>query len=195
MNTVDRKLKHLEWAIQSRAKNQVCSLRLLTLFENHSDTWKTKKFSTAAQDLIGISFSLWRSAFLADKTGKRVEVFSHGKMFLEKIIEDNAISYPQDKNSKEWTFNYYTRSARSALENLHGDWKDIVPAYQRKTRNATERWEHCQALLDQAITGFEKTLKDQKAQKDQTQEIRAARKGRRQRRAKVRQMTLAGRGQ
>ena len=86
MTAVQSKLAHLEWAIHSRAENQICSLRLLGLFEKYEDTWKTRKFSRAAQDLIAVSFSLWRAAFLADKTSKRADVFDHGRNLLEKII-------------------------------------------------------------------------------------------------------------
>jgi hypothetical protein len=75
MSTPKTNLEHLEWAIQSRAKNQITSLRLLRLFEEHESTWKTSKFARAAQDLIAVSFSLWRAAFLADKTSKRADVF------------------------------------------------------------------------------------------------------------------------
>src|SRR4051812_43100849 len=91
-------VEHLEWAIESRAKNQRACLRLLNLFEAHEDFWKSKEASRAAQDLVAVAFSLWRAAFLAEKSGKRSEVFAHGREFLRRIIEDNAISYVQDKH-------------------------------------------------------------------------------------------------
>jgi hypothetical protein len=56
MTGVRSKLEHLEWAIQSRAKTQLCSLRLLALFEKYEDKWKTKTFSRAAQALIAVFF-------------------------------------------------------------------------------------------------------------------------------------------
>jgi len=143
MAITQEKLKHLKWSIESRAKNQASALRLLTLFQKYESTWKTKKFSRAAQDLIAVSFSLWRAAFLAEKKGKRSFVFEHGRLFLEKVIEDNAISYPTDKGSLEWTFNYYTRNARSSLQELAKFWKDVAPEYKGKKRNAAERWDYC----------------------------------------------------
>jgi hypothetical protein len=69
---------------------------------------------------------LWRAAFLADKTGKRAVVFNHGRIFFEKIIKDNAISYPQDKTSREWTFGLIAEiemhepGSRSSLFQLSG---------------------------------------------------------------------------
>src|SRR6266436_4940320 len=107
--THTKKLEHLEWAVESRARNQRCAVRLLRLFMEYEEQWKTQRWARAAQDLLSVSFSLWRAAFLADKTAKRAAVFSHATDFLEKIIEDNAISYLQDRKCNEWTFNYYTR--------------------------------------------------------------------------------------
>jgi hypothetical protein len=193
MITGKTKLEHLEWAIQSRASNQKCCLALLGLFEEYSDIWKTKKYSRAAQDLIAVAFSLWRAAFLAEKTGKRTEVFADGKQFLQTIIEGNAISYPLDKKSKEWTFNYYTRNARSSLQNLHTYWEIIVPAYQGKKRNSTERWDYCQELLDEAVASFQELLKAHRARNDRTQQVKTRRTERRQRRQKVRELTRADR--
>jgi hypothetical protein len=78
------KIKHLSWAVESRAKNQRSAVKLYRLFSEHEEHWKSKSMSVAAQSLLSVSFSLWRAAFLADKTAKRAAVFSHAKIFLEK---------------------------------------------------------------------------------------------------------------
>jgi hypothetical protein len=192
MASAQNKLTHLGWAIQSRAKNQACALRLLALFEKDRDTWKTKKYSRAAQDLIAVSFSLWRAAFLADKTGKRSEVFEHGRIFLERVIEDNSISYPQDKTSREWTFNYYTRNARSSLQELAKFW-EISPAYEGKKRNPEERWDYCQSLLDQNVMRFEALLQKREKRLSERATATQVRQDRKSRRRTVRQMTLKDR--
>lgn len=188
------KLKHLEWAIRSRAANQACSLKLLNLFSDYPHIWKTKRYARAAQDLVAVAFSLWRAAFLADKSGRRSEVFSHGKSFLEKLIEDNAIAYVQDKNSREWTFNYYTRNARSSLQILARYWPETAPSYEGKKLGPTARWEYCQKLFEEAVAGFEKLL----ATKRKKTPLSAALSkptplSARQKRAKVRKLTLADR--
>jgi hypothetical protein len=162
MTTSHAELAHLEWAVKSRARNLSSALRLLRLFEEHEKKWKTKTVSRAAQELIAVVFSLWRAAFLADKTSKREAVFAHGKAFLKRMIEDNAISYLQDKSSREWTFNYYTRNARYSLQFLAQKWTGIVPAFQDKKRTPTERWDYCQDVLDEALTNFEAWLAKQK---------------------------------
>jgi hypothetical protein len=136
---------------------------------------------------------LWRAAFLAEKTGRRGAVFAHGRDFLERLIEDNSISYPQDKIAREWTFNFYTRNARFSLEFLAKYWKDEVPLYKGDTRNAIQRWDYCQSLLDQAVVNFEELLKAKKKAQDDRTKARDVRQGAKQRHAKVRRLTLADR--
>ena len=188
-------IDHLKWSIDRRAKNQNFSLKLLYLFEVYQDKWKSKKFSRAAQDLLAVSFSLWRAVFLANKTSRRVEVFNHGKIFLKKVIEDNAITYPTDKASLEWTFNYYTRTARYSLQHLAEYWPDQVSKYEGKTRNPTERWDYCQELLDVAVSNFENTLITHQHASDVVHKNRTVRAASRSRKAKSRKITLAGRAQ
>src|SRR5689334_2535774 len=93
---VDR-TEHFQWLVDSRNRNQTCSLRLRLLLKDHEKRWKTKQLSMGAQELISVCFSLWRAVFLSEKTGKRSAVFDDGLKFLERIIEDNAIAYAQDK--------------------------------------------------------------------------------------------------
>jgi len=187
------KVDHLKWAIKSRTKNQESALVLLGLFYEYDGQWKTQKWSRAAQELLSISFSLWRAAFLADKTAKRIDVFADGVEFLEKIIEDNAISYAQDKKCNEWTFNYYTRSARSALESLYRYWPKLAPKYEGKKRNPTERWDYCQELLDKAMGNFSAEARRLKDARNLAQSKRATRSAKKMRRKKVRAITLASR--
>jgi|GEM_PF-1873136 len=193
MDAAGNKLKHLEWVVQSRHSNQLCALKLLSLFYEHEERWKTKKLSRAAQDLSAVAFSLWRAAFLAEKSGRRASVFEHGKTFLERVVEDNAISYPQDKKSFEWTFNYYTRNARSSLTILHQYWPGQVPMYVGKKRNAKDRWDYCQSILEQAVCGFEKLLMDMNAEARRVKAAAEARTAKKQRRQTVRGITLAAR--
>jgi hypothetical protein len=187
------KVTHLQWAINSRSRNQTAALRLLELFVKYENLWKAQKLSRAAQDLIGVTFSLWRAAFLADKSGRRADVFDHGRLFLERLIEDNAIAYPQDKTCREWSFNYYTRSARSSLQVLNEYWPVEAPRYVAKKRNATQRWEYCQDLLDQAVAGFEGRLRKTQATNEHIADAKARRVARKKKRAIVRNLTLTAR--
>lgn len=194
MTITESRLRFLEWTVRSRAKNQVCAVKLLGIFEKYEDRWKTKQWSRAAQELTAVAFSLWRAAFLADKTNKRAEVFKHGRLFLERLIEDNAISYPQDKTSREWTFNYYTRNARYALKSMTQNWPAIVPEYQDAKRGPMERWDYCQSVLDTAVTKFAQHFVDEEVATKQASLKKAGRTHRREKRAKVRKW-LADRSQ
>lgn len=194
MNAQDKKkIEHLKWAVESRARNQRCAVVLLESFTEHEKLWKTKKWSRAAQDLLSVSFSLWRAAFLADKEAKRAAVFSHAREFLQKIIEDNAIGFPQDRKSNEWTFNYYTRNARAALQVLAKYWPEQVLEYDGKKRTPTQRWEYCQDLLDSAVSEFIKAVGEIQAHEQNRTKVVQRRADAKARRAKSRSITLSNR--
>ena len=177
MAEIDDKQEHFEWLVKSRTRNQNSALHLRRIFKVFPKRFGTKELSPAAQELTSVTFSLWRAAFLSDKTGGRSVVFSHACTFLDKIIEDNAISYVQDKKSNEWTFNYYTKAARFSLEYLHKRYPGLTQAYKvSATRRPKERWEYCQELLESSIHAFEDLF-------EKEQEIKAASVLRRKRKA------------
>lgn len=101
--------EHLTWLVESRYANQRAAVRFFNLFETHSTKVRSKGFSTTSQRMVAVCFSLWRAAFLSDKTGKRSAVVDDAKTFLGKMLTDNAITYPQDRST--WTFNYYMVNA------------------------------------------------------------------------------------
>ncbi len=191
MATKKEKVKHLQWAVESRARNQRCAVRLLGIFLEYEDEWKTQRWARAAQDLLSVSFSLWRAAFLADKTAHRTAVFSDGVEFLERVIEDNAISYPQDRRCKEWTFNYYIRNARAALEVLAKHWPDQVPQYESAKLSPTNRWEYYQGVLDEAVARFETAVRDKRSRVAEQRTARETRLVAKALRRKSREVTLA----
>jgi hypothetical protein len=192
-----KKQKHLEWLVESRSRNQRCAVQLRRVLRTFDKQWETKVLSAAAQELTSVSFSLWRAAFLADKEGGRSEVLRHGAEFLDKVIEDNAISYANDKAAREWTFNYYTRSARFSLEYLHKRWPEFANDYEVKVRTPKKRWEYCQSLLEIAVRNFEKDF-NEKAESKIMRKREAAensnkRQTKRRNRKLVRKMQLDGR--
>lgn len=151
---VDR-TAHFQWLVDARHRNQTCSLKLRMLLRDYEKRWKTRQHALSAQELLSVSFSLWRAVFLAEKTGKRSAVFDDGLKFIERVIEDNAIAYAQDKSMREWSFNYYTRAARYSLEFLHTNWPSVCHAYVKATRTPKERWEYCQELLETVVAAFQ----------------------------------------
>jgi hypothetical protein len=157
VKTDDLSPEHLTWLVKSRAANQQSALRLFDLFERYPKRISGRDFSKTAQILVAVCFSLWRAAFLADKTGKRHAVVEHAKTFLGKMIIDNAITYPQDRNAREWTFNYYTDNAKGGLLTLAKRWNSVgaVLAAKRKvpkgSTTSQRRWNRYHDAFENAV--------------------------------------------
>jgi len=158
---------HVEWLIASRASNQRAALDLYVLLEANAERLrKHKELATKAQLLVAVSFSLWRAAFLADKSGLRKEVLADTMSFLGKMLTDNAITYAQDRASREWTFNYYMNAAKDCLLKLATGWPEIqeVLSSERKATKGTtvssRRWDRHQVALEHAISAFSAELEE-----------------------------------
>ena len=156
---------HLEWLIRSRESNQRASLQLHKLIHAHFEKIKGKKpLSVKAQVLTSVCFSLWRAAFLADKTGTHEATLKDLQAFLGKMLTDNAITYPQDRASREWTFNYYVEAAKSGLLILAKHWpavSDTLSVKKKVTKGTTpagRRWDRHQAALQVALEYFDQEL-------------------------------------
>jgi hypothetical protein len=153
------KLSHLCWVVKSRAENQVCAIKLFRLLTTYGDAIKQGEYELFAQSLVGITFSLWRAAFLADRVGTKEAGLKSAIEFLNTVIEDNAITYAQDKLQKEWTFNYYTHNVRYTLLFWHKKWPQLVPEWQYAARNGKQRWRYAQKLLMATVDQFDETLR------------------------------------
>lgn len=72
------------------------------------------------------------------------------------MLMDNAITYAQDRDSREWTFNYYLDNARYRLEE---DWPeiDIVKPERRTTRN---RWDALHNAFAEAVKLFKNEVEE-----------------------------------
>jgi hypothetical protein len=156
---------HLEWLIRSRAANQRATLLLHELIESHFEKIKKdKKSSVKAQVIAAVCFSLWRAAFLADKTGTHEAWLRDVQAFLGKLLTDNAINYPQDRASRDWTFNYYANCARDGLLMLSKAWPGVgetLSAVKKVTKGTTapgRRWDRHQAAVEVALAEFQTEL-------------------------------------
>ena len=168
-NTGTLSHKHIEWLIKSRFANQNSSLLLHKLLDTHFNEIKRNvDKSKKSQILTAICFSLWRAAFLADKTSSREAVLKHAQSFLEKMLADNAITYPQDRASREWTFNYYVNNAKDNLLTLAKYWpevRDTLSAEKKVEKGTTapgRRWDRHQSALDVALNSFQRELRKKK---------------------------------
>jgi hypothetical protein len=155
---------HLEWLVKSRARNQHSALELFKLFAKYPALMKSKELSPTSQNLVAVCFSLWRAAFLADKTGTRHAVFEHARKFLGKMLIDNAITYPQDRSAREWTFNYYMNNAKDGLLHLSTNWPIVASilsekkAVVRGTTAPQRRWNRHQQAFETAAACLKRDL-------------------------------------
>ena len=161
----DLSTPHLQWLIESRMRNQSACLKLFDTFEKFPDQAKSTAYRAHSQTLVAVGFSLWRAAFLADKSGQREAVFADAQAFLAQLLTNNAINYPQDRASREWTFNYYVTGANDGLLKLSTKWSHIAKVlskYERVTKgmtNARRHWNRHQNAFETALDAFEKDLK------------------------------------
>lgn len=149
-------IEHLTWLVERRSRNQHASMKLLAMMDGHKEKLALRKYSITAQALAGVAFSLWRSVFLADKTGDKGASLGDATQFLKTLISDNAINYPQDRKAKEWTFNYYILNASVRLNNVADDWK--YPFSRSRKKAAKDRWDYWQGELEKAIERFSQEL-------------------------------------
>jgi len=97
----------------------------------------------------GISISLWRSAFLSDKTGYLEDTNKSAERFLGEMLLTNAIAFSQEHSPKDWTFNYCAENARYRQVELKEEWpelkaKIVPPTGQQTPKN---RWSYLRAAF------------------------------------------------
>jgi hypothetical protein len=124
----------LEWSIDRRARVQKVLFELYSFLDEYpefpresDDQWKP------IVRMVDIGFSLWRSAFLNQVKRERQGIFNHTKEFLQKILEQNTISFADDFRLCELTIGYYNSNARYRLERMYMFNEDLVqiPAVKR----------------------------------------------------------------
>jgi hypothetical protein len=156
MRKDDLTVSHLQWLVDSRATNQKSQVRLYELLKLHHGEFSTGGRDTRdlAQALVAALFSLWRAVFLADRSGGTHAVFEDARQFLGKLILDNTVAYPQDRNARDWSFFYYVNNARYRLEAISREWPELLPIdkEENKNRSAKEHWTYyhlaIQSILD-----------------------------------------------
>jgi len=106
---------HLEDLVARRAKIGTLLLELWKVSTHHQSTlWHL---------LLGVGFSLWRAAFLIARDRPRPTMDEDAKDFLGLLLRDNAINYPQDRQTRAWTGGYYLNNANLRLVIV----KDLIP--------------------------------------------------------------------
>jgi hypothetical protein len=68
--------------------------------------------------LVSTGFSLWRAAFLVEGDRDGPLVNKHAAEFLDVLLWDNAINFPQDRRTHAFTSGYYVNNACVRLLHL-----------------------------------------------------------------------------
>ncbi len=152
--------EHLTWLVKSRSDNQKTTLKLyLAIERNKQSVERNIAYAEVAQELAAIAFSLWRAVFLSDLTEDVETQMIDVQRFLGTLISHNTIAYQQDRNSREWTFQYYLNNARERLLAIAG--RKPLPILNVNeidigARSAKEDWEIAERALSKAIERFAK---------------------------------------
>jgi hypothetical protein len=112
-------LYHQAWAIQERARIQHTLLALYAYVLADTDTSDSMRY-VVADNLIAAAFALWRAVFLAADLRTNETVRKRQENFLATVIENNAITFGDDKRNSPWTFGFYVEAAKWRLK--HADY-------------------------------------------------------------------------
>jgi hypothetical protein len=108
--------RHLKWVVQYRTINQHSLLQLYKLGKTQeasivSDSAHRSVFAL----LVGAGFSLWRAVTLSDVRRTWPEIVGDANKLLLRLVQDNAVGYPQDRDTREWMGGYYLNNAKWRL--------------------------------------------------------------------------------
>jgi len=156
--------EHAEWLAKHRSDNQIISAKLYKLLKSYPD--EIDDFGFEIEMLVGIAFSLWRSAFLSDKTGYRSDTTQKAISFLAELVQNNAIVFSSERGAVDWAFNYFAFNAKHRLEKLQDRWPELkmtplLPSNAR-AHMPKDRWESLHNAFCDAVNYFEGLLVEAK---------------------------------
>jgi hypothetical protein len=164
---MQNELDVLKRQIHHRAQIEKLMFDMHVFFNAHDDLGSEFRWFKI-NPLIGIAFSLWRACFLTDVTHSEAEVFEHSKIFLEKLVRSNAVTFADDRVSREWSVMYYISNAFFRLENLANINEDFreLPAVahmleiaKRESVPSLDGWELLFAALSEIFKKFSSDYK------------------------------------
>jgi hypothetical protein len=126
----DLSADHISWLVKNRSENQETTLKLfLVMKDNHEKLAENFDLANISQGLTAACFSLWRAVFLSDVSDDDYfdTAMTDAKSFLGNLILHNMVAYPQDRNTRAWTFTYYVNNARFRLQTISSINNEILP--------------------------------------------------------------------
>ena len=166
---------NFNWLVKARASNQEALLRLYRLAKGNSEKLQCDEMGRSLFTLlIGAGFSLWRAAFLGDALREWTRIIGDATQLLERLIRDNAVAYPQDRETREWMAGYYLNNAQWRLLiawrqlKLHGH-RGSMPVALRRVKKYEDRgmeqespielWDTSHAALGELLGVLEQRLR------------------------------------
>jgi len=157
-------LAQYEWLVERRSQIQRTSLKLFRQMERirEAELTNDNALANVAITLVAVSFSLWRAVFLCSEASVKgfSVIFEGAREFLETVIADNAISYPQDKRARDWSAIYYLNNAQFRLEIISQEMPEILDVFKADfgLTSYTSTFNRIQAGFDTAVDNFEKLI-------------------------------------
>jgi hypothetical protein len=116
-------MKMHPWLVSARSDVQRTLLDVERILAHRSKalgTSVTKDDVYVMRALTDVGFCLWRAVFLINNEFSPHEMLVEMKRFLTNVVEDNAISYTQDKNNAKYTSIFYLRTAIMHIDDFAG---------------------------------------------------------------------------
>lgn len=166
-------IEHMKWLVAARSRNQISSLEIsIIIKDNYEIISNDHILKDTSQGLVGVSFSLWRAVFLSDVSDELGDLLIDAEVFIDNLVLNNMVAYPQDRNAREWSFMYYMNNAKHRLERMVNDKRfslltleEYGPSERRSAAIAHPRswWNYNQDALDTAVRKFSKILTEKPA--------------------------------
>jgi hypothetical protein len=160
----DLSADHISWLVKSRSENQEITLKLYLIMKDNEEKLKGNwDLANYAQAMAAVCFSLWRAVFLSDLSDEPHDTIIDAQTFLGNLILHNMVAYPQDRNTREWSFMYYVNNARYRLETLSKKHSDMLPAgfvdAPEGFSNAKDFWSFSHSACEVAVRNLEIALR------------------------------------
>lgn len=128
-----------DWLVESRSRIQCLLLELYKFLKDNRGKLVQRKFERSVFGLlVGTAFSLWRAAFLVSQADRDwPNILKQAEDFLDILVEDNAINYPQDKKrgTGQWGTTLTTRDIGSSESEVNLP-RLLIQASSHRYRNS-----------------------------------------------------------
>lgn len=105
------------WAIGARERSQRLLLALYRCGETRRDDLPDTREGRAFLTLVGIAFSLWRAAFLADAPTRDFrQALGDAQTLLGAVLSTNTVAFGTEHHLQGWTGGFYLNNAKLRLE-------------------------------------------------------------------------------